>query len=202
MPFLAEHLWQNLVAGAADDAPDSVFLARWPEPAEPDSRLLDEVADVRRVVELGRQARSVSGLKLRQPLRRLVVQGASLAEGHRDEIADELRVKEVEFGPVEAAELRVKPNLPVLGPKLGRELGLCACRSRGRRLRAGGRRALPRGRSRARPRRGARRAPRARGLDGRGGRRLRRRPGHHAGRRPTARGSGARPHPPGEHDAS
>jgi isoleucyl-tRNA synthetase len=32
-------------------------------------------------------------------------------------------VKDVELGPVEAVELRVKPNLPVLGPKLGRELG-------------------------------------------------------------------------------
>ena len=31
-------------------------------------------------------------------------------------------MKEVEFGPVDA-ELRVKPNLPVLGPKLGKELG-------------------------------------------------------------------------------
>ena len=122
-PFLADHLWRNLVAGAADEAPDSVFLAGWPEAGEPDARLLDEVADVRRVVELGRQARAASGLKLRQPLRRLVVQGAGLAEGHRDEIADELRVKEVDFGPVEAAELRVKPNLPVLGPKLGRDLG-------------------------------------------------------------------------------
>ena len=40
-----------------------------------------------------------------------------------DEIRDELRVKEVEFGEVEATELRVKPNLPVLGPKLGKELG-------------------------------------------------------------------------------
>ena len=28
-------------------------------------------------------------------------------------------MKEVEFGEVEASELRVKPNLPVLGPKLG-----------------------------------------------------------------------------------
>ena len=28
-------------------------------------------------------------------------------------------MKEVEFGTVEASELRVKPNLPVLGPKLG-----------------------------------------------------------------------------------
>jgi isoleucyl-tRNA synthetase len=42
---------------------------------------------------------------------------------HADEIADELRVKEVVFGEVEASELRVKPNLPVLGPKLGARLG-------------------------------------------------------------------------------
>ena len=31
-------------------------------------------------------------------------------------------MKEVEFGQVEATELRVKPHLPVLGPKLGKEL--------------------------------------------------------------------------------
>ena len=42
---------------------------------------------------------------------------------HADEIADELRVREVSFGHVEASELRVKPNLPLLGPKLGKELG-------------------------------------------------------------------------------
>ena len=41
---------------------------------------------------------------------------------HTEEIADELRVKEVVFGDVEASELRVKPNLRVLGPKLGAAL--------------------------------------------------------------------------------
>jgi isoleucyl-tRNA synthetase len=81
------------------------------------------VAEVRSIVELGRQARGEAGLKLRQPLRRMVVQGADKARGHADEIGEELRVKEVEFGPVEATELRVKPNLPLLGPKLGKELG-------------------------------------------------------------------------------
>jgi isoleucyl-tRNA synthetase len=115
MPFLADHLWRNLV----QDGPRSVHLAGWPEPGEPDGALLAEIATVRRVVELGRQARSASQLKLRQPLRRLVVAGAGLAREHADEIADELRVKSVEFGEVEASELRVKPNLPVLGPKLG-----------------------------------------------------------------------------------
>ncbi|HUZ82085.1 MAG TPA: DUF5915 domain-containing protein, partial [Gaiellaceae bacterium] len=118
MPFFADHLWRNLV----QDGPVSVHLAPWPEPLEPDRALLAEIAEVRRVVELGRQARSASQLKLRQPLRRLVVAGTAQAEGHADEIAEELRVKEVVFGEVEASELRVKPNLPVLGPKLGSAL--------------------------------------------------------------------------------
>jgi isoleucyl-tRNA synthetase len=123
MPFFADHLWRVLVAEPLKDAPDSVHLAGWPEEAEPDEALLEEMGAVRRVVELGRQARAQSGLKLRQPLRRLVVQGAEAAEEHAGEIADELSVKEVEFGPVDATELRVKPNLPLLGPKLGKELG-------------------------------------------------------------------------------
>jgi len=119
MPFLTEHLWLNLVQRGSG----SIFLASWPEPPEPDRALLDEIAAVRRVVELGRSARATTGLKLRQPLRRLVVQGAGAAASHADEIADELRVKEVEFGTVEASELRVRPNLRVLGPKLGQALG-------------------------------------------------------------------------------
>jgi isoleucyl-tRNA synthetase len=119
MPFLADHLWRNLVP----DGPASVHLAPWPDPVEPDWELLAEIAEVRRVVELGRQARSASQLKLRQPLRRLVVAGASeRAKAHTEEIAEELRVKGVEFGEVGASELRVKPNLPVLGPKLGAAL--------------------------------------------------------------------------------
>jgi isoleucyl-tRNA synthetase len=120
MPFLADYLWRVL---REDEAPESVFLAGWPEPGDRDDALLQEVAAVRGVVELGRQARSTSGLKLRQPLRRMVVEGADAARPFADEIRDELRVKELEFGAVEATDLRVKPNLRVLGPKLGKELG-------------------------------------------------------------------------------
>ena len=117
MPFLTEHLWQNLVF----DGPESVHLAEWPDVPAPDRALLDEMEDVRRVVTLAHQARSVAGLKLRQPLRRLVVEGASGARAHTQEIADEVRVKSVVFEKVDA-ELRVKPNLPALGPRLGKEL--------------------------------------------------------------------------------
>jgi len=67
--------------------------------------LLDEIASVRRVVELGRRQRSTSGIKLRQPLRRLVVEGAALdgpCRGDRGRAA----VKEVELGSGRAGRLR------------------------------------------------------------------------------------------------
>ncbi len=122
MPFLAEHLWQVLVRDACDAAETSVHLAGWPAELEPDDGLLREIDAVRRVVGLGHQARQAAGCKVQQPLRALVVEGAGAAAGHAVEIRDELRVKEIRFEPVDA-ELRVKPNLPVLGPKLGAALG-------------------------------------------------------------------------------
>src|SRR5262249_12838060 len=122
LPFLADHLWGSLARGARG-APDSVFLAGWPDDHAADAALLDEVAQVRTVVTLGHQARQAFPSRVRQPLPRLVVEGAPLAAAHAGEIGDELRVKSVEFGHVDASELRVKPNLPVLGPKLGKELG-------------------------------------------------------------------------------
>jgi isoleucyl-tRNA synthetase len=117
MPFITDHLWRNLVL----DGPPSVHLAPWPEVEEPDRDVLAEIAEVRRVVALAHQARATSGLKLRQPLRQLIIEGANGSSRHAEEIADEVRVKVVTFDAVES-ELRVKPNLPVLGPRLGKEL--------------------------------------------------------------------------------
>ena len=54
MPFVTDHLWRNLVPGRARVRP-SRRLARG---CEPDRALLDEIADVRRVVALAHQARS------------------------------------------------------------------------------------------------------------------------------------------------
>jgi isoleucyl-tRNA synthetase len=123
VPFLAEHLWERLVADVCPDAPRSVFLAGWPTAPAADQQLLEEMAAVRGVVELGRQARAAAKLRTRQPLRTLVVEGAEAAGGHLDVIADELRVKHVELGTIDATELRVRPNLKVLGPRLGAAIG-------------------------------------------------------------------------------
>jgi isoleucyl-tRNA synthetase len=119
LPFLTDSLWQTIVADPCVDAPDSVHLAGWPEGLALDEGLLADQAEVRRVVELGRQARAQANINLRQPLRQLFVRGAARAAGYRDEIADELNVKEVlvDDGPV--ARVQLKPNLPLLGPRLG-----------------------------------------------------------------------------------
>ena len=122
MPFLADHLWRMLVAEPCDGAPDSVFLAGWPDGGTPDEDVLGAMRAVRRVVDLGHQARGEAGLKLRQPLRRAYVRGADGADRLSDEISDELNVKEVLFGEGPVARVQLKPNLPVLGPRLGNRL--------------------------------------------------------------------------------
>ncbi len=120
MPFLTEHLWSSLVAGACEDAPDSVHLAGWPQaPGPVDEDLLAEMGAVRRVVEAGRRARMEANLKLRQPIRRVVVRGADRASAHASQIEEELRVKEVSFDQETTVEVTVKPNFPLAGPRLG-----------------------------------------------------------------------------------
>jgi isoleucyl-tRNA synthetase len=131
LPFLSEHLWRNLAGEACEDAPASIFLAGWasPVPALRDQPLLEEVAAGRRAIELGRAARQGAGMKLRQPLRRVVVctldPEARAAVGRQvEEVAGELNVKEVELGedPGDVAELRATPRLDLVGPRLGPEL--------------------------------------------------------------------------------
>ncbi len=128
-PFTAEELYQNLVRSLDGDAPESVHLAAWPVA---DERLLDEdlTRDMRAlmwVVELGRAARAASGMKVRQPLPEVLVRLRSedeLAGVQRleDQLLDELNVKRVRYLGVHDAfvDYQVKPNLPRVGPRLGR----------------------------------------------------------------------------------
>jgi isoleucyl-tRNA synthetase len=130
MPFLAEHLWRNLV-GPVRGAPESVFLAGWPDPVQRlvDQELLREVADARQVAELARAARDAAGIRLRQPLRRLVVATSDpgrrmLVSRQAEDLAAELRVKEVAIHetPVQVAEMRAKARLDLVGPRYGPNL--------------------------------------------------------------------------------
>ncbi len=131
VPFLSEHVYQNLVKGVHADAPDSVHLAGWPE-AQPDWRndeLLHDIGVVQKVVGLGRQARGQSGVRTRQPMALVRVrapneQAAAALDVHKDQILEELNVKAIEFIARDAAHVsyRIKPNLPVLGKLYGKQI--------------------------------------------------------------------------------
>ena len=131
MPFIADALYRNLVLAVTPDAPDSVHLADWPEAREDwmDEALLDAIEVVQRVVGLGRAARAQSGVRTRQPLRRLMVRAPGPAataavQAHAAQIEDELNVKSLEQVAQDAAlvEYRIKPNLPVVGRRFGKQV--------------------------------------------------------------------------------
>lgn len=131
VPFLAEHVYQNLVRTVDAEAPISVHMTTWPEVAEAsdDEALLFEIGVVQKVVSLARAARGQSGVRTRQPLSRLLVrapddEAARALAGHQDQILEELNVKSIEFIARDAGlvNYRIKPNLPRLGKLYGKLL--------------------------------------------------------------------------------
>jgi isoleucyl-tRNA synthetase len=98
-PFLADEMWDNLVAHVDPKAPDSVHLADWPgyRESDIDAQLREEMAAVRQAVALGLQARTTAKVKVRQPLAKAVISGtaATRAERLKALIAEELNVKDV-----------------------------------------------------------------------------------------------------------
>ena len=129
VPFITEAVHQNLVRAIDTSAPLSVHMTAWPSsaPARLDRELLAETEVVQRVVGLGRAARNSSRLKVRQPLKRLLVrvpdEAASAAvRRHEEQILDELNVKALEIVARDATlvSYRIKPNLPVIGKRYGK----------------------------------------------------------------------------------
>ena len=94
MPFVTERVWRDLFAATNPDGPASVHLASWPVA---DEALVNEplsgAMDVaRRLVELGRAARSESKVKIRQALARMLVP-SDLLSRLRPELVDEIRAE-------------------------------------------------------------------------------------------------------------
>jgi isoleucyl-tRNA synthetase len=117
-PFLADEIYCTLTGA------ESVHLADWPEPGGwRDAELEAEMAAARRLVALGRSARTDSKVKVRQPLPRalLLHPGATLSPEVRAEIASELNVKALEDIDTLSGLMSwaVVPNFRVLGPRLG-----------------------------------------------------------------------------------
>jgi isoleucyl-tRNA synthetase len=123
-PFLTDYVWAVLRPA---DAPDSVHLAAWPtaDLSLIDDELAAQMTLVRRLVELGRSARSAAAVKVRQPLGRAVVSApgfGSLPDELLAQIRDELNVRELTPLDTAAGELvryTVRPNFRALGARFG-----------------------------------------------------------------------------------
>jgi isoleucyl-tRNA synthetase len=140
-PFVAEAIYRNLCV-RREGANKSVHLENWPNPRTEavDERLESAVATVRRLVSLGRAARTESRMKVRQPLRRALLAAPHIPSSAEekeappgpsyefpkeleDSLREELNVDTIEWKDVETLESMVeiilKPNFKILGPKLG-----------------------------------------------------------------------------------
>ena len=131
LPFVTENIFQNLVRNLDSAASESVHLCDYPvaDESKIDIALMDNVDALRRVVELGRSARNKGNLKIRQPLAKLTftVKNDAIADfifNQQSVVLDELNIKAITRAEVESELIRykVKPNLPLLGQKFGKEL--------------------------------------------------------------------------------
>ena len=126
-PFITEQVWGDLFASTSDRVPDSVHLAAWPSTDDSlvDAELAENMALVRRLVELGRGARAGGKVRTRQPLGRALVSApgwAQLPAELRAEICEELNVDsvaELAGGSAVLVSVTVKPNFRALGKRFG-----------------------------------------------------------------------------------
>lgn len=130
-PFLAEALYQQLVRPVDPAAPESIHLCPWPVAQQDaiDEELLQAMGVARQAVDLGRQARAGAKIKTRQPLSLAYVRtrtpsdDAAIAR-FRDLVLEELNVKDVRVVGLDATfiEYALRPNLPRLGPRYGKQM--------------------------------------------------------------------------------
>ncbi|MFH1681222.1 MAG: isoleucine--tRNA ligase, partial [Candidatus Eisenbacteria bacterium] len=129
VPFVGEEIYRALVTPFRPGEPESVHLARYPEPDEAriDEDLESAVDLSREVVNLGRAVRMRTSIKTRQPVRRIVValpgggDPVRRLERMQETVREELNARALEIvaDPDPHLRLAAKPLFPVIGPRFG-----------------------------------------------------------------------------------
>lgn len=113
-PFFSESLYQYLKDGKL-----SVHLHDWPDFNANfiDTTLEERMKSVRKICELGHSARKASGVKVRQPLQRIIIKSAPKNRVYEGEfiklIADELNVKSVEYLDSNSEEFSIELDVNI-----------------------------------------------------------------------------------------
>ena len=103
IPFMTEHMWQNMVRVFESKAEESIHLSHWPLPIdiEEDPSLLEATEAVRKVIALSLKVRNEKQLKVKQPLSVMYVATNPKKEAAIEKMAhivkEELNIKKIVF---------------------------------------------------------------------------------------------------------
>ncbi len=134
-PFLSEELYRNLNMVTGLEAFESVHLSSYPSVREEeiDTVLEEKMAMAERIVYLARAMRAKSNIRVRQPLRRIIVPVSSsqvkeTISAVESVILDEINVKSIEYVDHDSEFVRkgAKPNFKSIGPKFGKDVKMVA----------------------------------------------------------------------------
>ena len=130
-PFISEELYRNLNTVTNRESHESVHLSMIPSVDETaiNTDLEVKMERAQRIVELVRAMRMKSNLKVRQPLKRIILPIASEQEKRAVEqmesvILEEINVKQIEFVTDESGivKKKAKANFKSIGPKFGKSV--------------------------------------------------------------------------------
>jgi isoleucyl-tRNA synthetase len=122
MPFLTDEIYRGLVLAVDSKAAESIHLSDWPNF---DDNLIDEkldkqMAQTRKIVEAGLAVRNANGIKVRQPLAKLMATSvvAKLPQDMTNIVLEEMNIKSLEL--TKGTELKVELDM-VITPELKAE---------------------------------------------------------------------------------
>ena len=128
MPFLSESIYRNLVGSSRGKL--SVHLEDYPiaDNSKIDNQLSKKTSLAMKLSSIGRSARSKAGIKVRQPISKVVVylesqEDVDLFSSVKPQMLEELNVRDilVTQKKEDLLALEIKANMQILGPKFGKK---------------------------------------------------------------------------------
>ncbi len=131
MPFTMEEMYQNLVRSHDVHAPQTIHCTAFPTPNPDliDQTLSEDMENLQRITKLALAAREAAGIKVRQPLSRLIIgpvgaNEARAVDRFAEVLKDDINVKSIEIrepGTPSPTIHLAKPNFRTLGRRFGSE---------------------------------------------------------------------------------
>lgn len=127
-PFISEELYQNLNSVTGKENFESVHLTEFPKSTYIEKELESKMEIAQKVVYITRSMRAKNNLKVRQPLKKImvVVENSKREDlsNMKDVILDEVNIKELIIlnDDSEIVNKSAKANFKLIGPKFGKKV--------------------------------------------------------------------------------